>query len=161
MNRYAEQHGLLQRMTEQQRSEAKRRRAEEESAAQAAAPQGAYGGTQDALSQSSAIGSPPRSAQPGSSSAAVQQPDLLDALFTAEERAALSYAVEQLIARGKGPALGPRALRTFVTRYQLAKLLLSVRNMRCVPKELVEHLVKGAAPGSADAHVIAVVAEVS
>jgi len=161
MNKYVEQHGLLQRMTEQQRTEAKQRRAAEESASQAAAPQDADGGARDAPSQRSAVGSPTGSTRPESSLAAVAQPNLLDALFTAEERAALSDAVAQLVAHGKGPALGPRALRTFVTRYQLAKLLLSVRNRHCAAKELVEHLVKGEVPASADAHVIAVVAEVS
>jgi hypothetical protein len=104
MNKYVEQHGLLQRMTEQQRTEAKRRRAVEESASQPAASQDVDGGARDAPSQRSAVGSLPGSTQPASS----PQPDLLDALFTAEERAALSDAVEQLVVHGKGPALGRR-----------------------------------------------------
>jgi hypothetical protein len=61
-------------------------------------------------------------------------------LFTAEERAALVDAVDELIAHADGRFLGPRSIRTFLTRYQLAKFLLATRKAGCSPHELVARL---------------------
>jgi hypothetical protein len=61
-------------------------------------------------------------------------------VFTAEERAALVGAVDELIAHAAGRFLGPRSIRTFLTRYQLAKFLLATRKAGCSPHKLVARL---------------------
>ena len=61
-------------------------------------------------------------------------------VFTAEERAALAGVVDDLIAHADGRILGPRSIRTFLTRYQLAKFLLATRKAGCSPHELVARL---------------------
>src|SRR6185436_6595438 len=150
MGKYVEQHDLVARMSEQQRAEVKRQRTE------LAVSQAAGGGA----------GRPPPEAPSvlvarGSAPTAAPDLDLSKALFTPDERKALIYAVQLLVQRARGPELGPRALRTFLTRYQLAKLLLTIRQTHWDPGDLILYLANGKAADNADPNVRAVVAEVS
>jgi hypothetical protein len=82
-------------------------------------------------------------------------------LFTPDERAALIEAVELLVKQERGNSIGPRALRTFLTRYQLAKFLLAMRGASCTPQALVNSLLASETGATKDPDVAAVVAEVS
>ncbi|HVU37143.1 MAG TPA: P-loop NTPase fold protein [Opitutales bacterium] len=70
-------------------------------------------------------------------------------IFEANEEAALQAAVPLLQKSAAGRSLGPRALRAFIFRYQLARLLLSQLNVPWTPEQLTKELVKASTGPSA------------
>lgn len=93
--------------------------------------------------------------------AALESTDPSELVFSYEERQQLLKAVHLLVKSAKGRALGPRALRAFLTRYQFAKFLLATRKATCSPRDLVQALVERPSTSTGDPDLDAVVAEVS
>jgi hypothetical protein len=74
------------------------------------------------------------------------QPDEKDARqttsesLTQEEKAAMLAMVKVIRERSGRKSWGPRAVRSFVFRYQLARMLLERMNIKCDPYNLIEAL---------------------
>jgi hypothetical protein len=103
---------------------------------------------------------PDAAADPAKTAGRSQATDLADLVFTSEERAVLRDAAAKMVVRD-GRQVGPRAVRTFLVRYQLAKFLLARRDTSCSPQLLVQALLapSGQYVGMPDLN--AVVAQVS
>lgn len=86
--------------------------------------------------------------------------DLAALVFTAEERALLCAAVRKMNPY-LNSRIGPRTLRTFLLRYQLAKFLLARRGTSCSPRTLIDALLLPNARLVDMPEVSAVVAQVS